>query len=33
MDFNKHIKKLRKMLKVVKTNELKINIDVEHQVH
>jgi hypothetical protein len=30
MDFNKHMKKSRKMLKVVKTNELKINIDVEH---
>jgi hypothetical protein len=27
MDFTKHMKELRKMLKVVKTNELKINID------
>jgi hypothetical protein len=33
MDFNEHMKKLRKMLRVVKTNELEINIDVEHQVH
>jgi hypothetical protein len=28
MDSNKHMKKLRKMLRVVKTNELRINIDL-----